>query len=123
MSEDAHFSKPAAVRKRLRVKIRKKKKKKEPPADDPEHPSPLLLLCSAPGRCGRGETLQKKPGDARGFKKTFFFPPLTSSCDRCSPSSGRQHDVLSEAAAVHGERTELIYLRSGPAAPVSGVPR
>lgn len=37
--------------------------------------------------------------------------------------AGRQHDVLFEAAAVHGERTELIYLRSGPAAPFSGISR
>lgn len=45
----------------------------------------------------------------------IFF---TAFCDR---GAGGKHDVLFETTAVHGERTELIYL--GLTASFSGIPR
>lgn len=55
--------------------------------------------------------------------KTLFFALFFYIFLIGAPIVRPQHDVLFEAAALHGERTELIYLRSGSAASFSGISR
>lgn len=81
-------------------------------------------FCLTSGSPGRLDSVNR---DATGFLKKLkttlsseiFFLFLSIG----APLTDTQHDVLFEATALHHERIELIYLRSGPAASFRGIPR